>query len=1307
MRPDGRWLATTRLSGAPLSPDEIDYDELTVIRAWRAWDEREAGAVRYFMYELAQRNPGDEAPATYFKAVRFLRLTRVPRWLRQQGAGTGRAGASQMSYVLAALREQGVLFTQLVAKTPEIPLVFAYGVQALGNTPEEAQQLADESYATLAALLDGTFQQIEYAPIKMDEAEALARYQSTWTNVAVARGRPMPSSDYVGAASILDGNRTDMEQTHNQMEAFIRGLSESERGFMLSLVTVPLHIEDMSSAFRNISDRLSELRSDTYGTKSFTAGMAIPLSVGSSAGLSHGDTHSSTAAESHGVSNSQTVSDGISHTASHSVGDSLSHSQSASDSHGTSMSVGDSHSHTQGSSLSHSAGESSSLSAGRGQSLSDSASHSTSASQATGLTEGRTLTAGASSGVSNSQSNSNAFGASVTHTDGTSMSAGTSTSQAIGTSSSAGDSTSAGQSASSGSNLSGSPLGFGGGANSTNGTSSTTGSSATSGFSNTLTGGNSSSTGVSSSMAQGLTQTQTAGTSVGTSQSQSVSDSSSLSATTSQTFGESLGTGRTIAANTSESLSQGSSLTRGVGASESLATGTSRSLGETLSRSTSVGETRGMTATEGTSVGATKSTGASAGTTQSASMSDAYAVAMSRTAGTSGSFGVVPSFGVSVAKQTLDVAKREIGDILETTMKRYQDGIEGGAYLYQMFLVTEDRDTLMAGAALLKSAFWAPGTADQRLGQPFHVLTEYDAPDQEGEVSRLIEHARAFTSYRRREPVIEIIEPFRYSSYATVSELSAFCRPPVAEGPGLLAVHDSAPVMAMPSDRQHRELTLGRIFNGERARVSQVRYGVDSDELTHVLVSGTTGSGKTTTLNTMLAELTKASRVITDPIIPGDIPRPAREVFPSILALDWMENMRHLGSLVEPVSVDPATGEKKGRYQFFSIRNPELGAFAWNPLEVPDSRMNPSEWLNTMADNMVASWGLGLFARSLIAEYIDRLYTMNRLEQQVLLPDKVDELGNITRPAIMLDAVDRASLPPEALAWDPIQNKEVANVFTYPQLSRMIGMEHLAVLVLTEIEAAATVEGGRLGTSVRDRLQSLWRRLQPFGPGGSFSDVALYETDMTSRRCLNVDDIVNPDLGLITVIETDGLDLANRRFILGTLLLSVYTVGLMRGEGAYNQNGAGVGLFLVLEEAHELYGSGGDEEDQFSVSTRTALFESMHRRLRSTGARLINVVQNPGDVPEAITSNINTVFIHRAYADADRRRIFSLLNWSNTMGQQLREYRWLGEMPVGYCIARLHAKSSYLEAAPVQLVVEPAAMGRVSNEQLKLWAKQR
>jgi uncharacterized membrane protein len=41
--------------------------------------------------------------------------------------------------------------------------------------------------------------------------------------------------------------------------------------------------------------------------------------------------------------------------------------------------------------------------------------------------------------------------------------------------------------------------------------------------------------------------------------------------------------------------------------------------------------------------------------------------------------------------------------------------------------------------------------------------------------------------------------------------------------------------------------------------------------------------------------------------------------------------------------------------------------------------------------------------------------------------------------------------------------------------------------------------------------------------------------------------------------------------------------------------------------------------------------------------------------------------------------VFSLLNWSNMIGQHLREWRYLGEMPRGYCIA------GTFQVKPVQL----------------------
>ena len=245
------------------------------------------------MMEVRQQNPGVTTAWRGFKAIRFARLTRVPRWLRQQGGGVGRAGVSQMAYVLSALREQGVLFLQLVTKSPDSQLVFAYGVQALGATEEEARLRADEAYASLIALLDGTYQQIEYAPLTMAEGERIVRQQNTWNNIAIARGRPMLNNESVGAAALLDGNRTDTENTHNQMEAFIRGMSEARKGFMLTLISVPLAVTDMNVAIANIARHVSTVRSETHGMRAVSAGAAIPLSIGAGEGMGQSDSHSS------------------------------------------------------------------------------------------------------------------------------------------------------------------------------------------------------------------------------------------------------------------------------------------------------------------------------------------------------------------------------------------------------------------------------------------------------------------------------------------------------------------------------------------------------------------------------------------------------------------------------------------------------------------------------------------------------------------------------------------------------------------------------------------------------------------------------------------------------------------------------------------------------------------------------------------------------------------------------------------------------------------------------------------------------
>jgi DNA helicase HerA-like ATPase len=614
--------------------------------------------------------------------------------------------------------------------------------------------------------------------------------------------------------------------------------------------------------------------------------------------------------------------------------------------------------------------------------------------------------------------------------------------------------------------------------------------------------------------------------------------------------------------------------------------------------------------------------------------------------------------------------------------------------LYQMFLVTEDRDTLVGGATLLKTAFWGPGGKDSgRLVQPFHTVMI----DDPAEAARLLTHARALTHYRKREPVIEIIEPHAFSSFVTTMEAAVLCAPPTAEALGIKAQTDSMPVFAMPSDRMTRDMYLGHIVNGERGRVSDARFGVDLSELTHILIQGVTGMGKTSTMMRLLEQAVQLQRTVIYPPTaanPSIITKKARA---GVLCFDWMQNMRDLARLVEPE-----------RFQLFSVSNPGIGEFRWNPLEVPHDTMDAGQWLGAQADNLAASFGLGEVGRSLVAELVDRLYLANRLEPFVLCKEVVDEAtGAVLKPAVVLAPVDPATLPAGAIQITASGNRE-ATVYTCPRLSRLVSLEHVAALVLQMINDLATPEGARkMGTEMRNRVQSVWRRIHFYAPGGLLAPMVAADPDLNTRQCLGVRDIIDPDRGLVTIIETDGLDLENRRVILGSVMLAVYRYGLHVGKGAYDHGGLGPGTFLILEEAHELFGAAGESEDRSSATMRANLYESMFRRARATGLRLVAMTQNCGAIPPAITSQTTTVIVHRSYDDEDRKRIFSLLNLLNQIGQSQREWRYLGEMPRGYAIVRLDARDSYLDSAPVQILIDPPSLVPVGDAELAALASAR
>ena len=1333
VRPDIRHMAVPRLTGSPIL-DEVDYDDLHIHAQYRVYEQDRPSEVRYMMYEVSQKSPDQNNYDYFFKAVRMCKVTRVPRYLRQSSSGPSMV-IDQQRDLLSGLREKGVVFLNVIAKCPDTSLLFTYGTSGVGATPEEAQQQADNGYVALIAQLDGLYQQLEYKPLSVEEGESIVRYQSVWSNIAMARGRPVPNGVALGSSSALDGNRTDVENTLNQLEGFIRGMTD--RNFIMSLVCVPIEAEQMTTAWRNVAGALSKVRSEQQGSRSLSAGVALPLGFGTSLGNSSGNTHATGAsvgvASSDGVS--QSFADGVS--AGYSVGEtasqgtssgqsltdtqgqSVSSGQSLTDTQGHSVASGQSSSESfsQGTSVSQGVSESLSQSTSVSQGVSESLSQSQSTSDSVGVTNSSSLSQGQSVGQSSSAAQGQSVGESSSSNLGQSLSAGSSQNAGWNTGSSSGVSSGQNYSGTAGESESlntgeteseGIDGGIPGVMGATLGGSETRGhtwgENVSQTFGTTLSGTEGTSQGVSNSMGSSLGEGLSWGESVGANVSQSTSLSNGISqgqslgmsqgvaASQAQSFGQSLGLSQGVSQTSGQSVSLGQSAaaSSSQGLSTAQATSASQSQGASVSQAASVSQSQSssqaqsLTASQATSQ--TASVGASQGVSANQGSSDAYTVAMSRAATTTSSLGAVPSVGLAISKQTFDERKRMLGDVLETQANRYLQGLEGGAYFYQMFLLCEDHETLGAATALLKASFWGPSASAAGIPQPFHTMMDFE----DDEAGRLHKHAMAFTHYRKREPNIELVESHAFSTYTTCFEVAVMCHPPTAEAIGLLAVHDSMPVMSMPADRQKRDLMLGRVVNGERGKVSNVGFGVDVAELTHTLIAGSTGAGKTSTLMTMLSELTKVEREVVTRPDPASPAIEVKTVRAGIVGLDWMSNMRDLASVVGPE-----------RFRFYSIAKPELGAFRWNPLAVPDTRMNPMEWANDIADQMTIAFNLAEFGRSLVAEFIGELYTANRLEPFALVPEIRDELGNMVREALWLAPVDRDILPADAIALAQ-DGSEIANVLTCPALSRLISMEHMASMVAAKVEEAATPEGARLmGQAMRDRLQSLWRRVQYFAPGSPFAGILTCDENLEERTTVSVSDLIDPDLGIVAIIEADGLDQTNRKFILGAVLLAIWRYGQFAGVGSLDHNGDGPGTWVVLEEAHELFGPQGEDEDNFTAATRSSLYEALFRRSRALGMKLVAVVQNAGSIPTAVTSNVSTVFVHRQYDEADRKRVFNLLNWNNQLGQQQREWRYLGEMAMGFCIARLDAKESWLESAPVHFRTELAALAQVSDGQLE------
>lgn len=580
--------------------EENLHDDLQVLDYYIEYDKD--NYAKYLMYNIRVREEGETEWTEMWKAVKLLRLTAIPRRFREE-----ETLLTTWDDVLIGLHDEDVNFITLIAnilKPERIGLVFCYGVQAVAEFKEDAQEKADMAYAALAQSLMGNFSQIDYRLLSRQESSWIDKQMREMKHLLMLRGIPRPRrSAGKSATQGMSGNVSNT-QSEEQNEEFLRGMSETE--YLLLLLTSPVGFSDLQHWLEITSRELGKLKSEMAGTHGISAGVAIPIVFMGNLGSAMGNTYGETNSFGHAV--------GISAT------DSIGESYST----GTSESVSSSHSEGLSSSQSTSQGQSSSLGFSESQGLSY--------SEGLSSTEGLSRT----DGVSASNGISSTVGESYTQSLGESISASTSLSTSESTSAgiSQGISASTGTSHSLGVSESiGLSESFGTSASTSAGSSYGTSSSISTGISE----GVSSSIGTSSSVGTSLST----GISEGSSYSESKGTSSSVGTSFSEGFSESIGTSNSIG--TSHVIGHSET------ASSSVSHGTSESLGTSQSWGTSNSQSASWSEGISSSVGTSASTGGSVsqGSSFSQGLSDSWGMSMSE--GFSYSEGRSESFGSSAS----------------------------------------------------------------------------------------------------------------------------------------------------------------------------------------------------------------------------------------------------------------------------------------------------------------------------------------------------------------------------------------------------------------------------------------------------------------------------------------------------------------------------------------------------------------------------------------------------------------------------------------------------------------------------------
>ena len=389
-----------------------------------------------------------------------------------------------------------------------------------------------------------------------------------------------------------------------------------------------------------------------------------------------------------------------------------------------------------------------------------------------------------------------------------------------------------------------------------------------------------------------------------------------------RTKSESITEGEAISRGITKSYNETSSESRGISRGISKSKGKGQTFGESNSISQTVGRSRGYSVGEGSIYG----------------------------------LGIYPSISLSHTVRHIDELKRLTYELLRFERDRIAQMIAQGGY-HVLCTILGDEKTITVAKALILEAY----TPTRPYPEPLKAV--------EGDSEFLL--CAKTLSFDLR-PSNHIVRPYKYMNLYTATELAALTHPLRLEVPGLETVMENIPEFRVPSPK-HYDIEFGNVVSHELGDVTNVRFGIDKEELLHAGFFGITRSGKTN------AAMVFVSRCI-------------KMLGAHALVLDWKRDWRNIlktvnGTLYVLYSTEPIGNAKP---------------LKWNPL-VPPKGVDPETWRDIVITWFCMTYGLGPRSYTLLWEVLDELYAERGIYD-----------GDLSNPPTLKDMYEKISALYEA-----------------------------------------------------------------------------------------------------------------------------------------------------------------------------------------------------------------------------------------------------------------------------------------------------